>query len=145
MTYDKPGLLVLAACLATACSESEAPPAEDHTPTSYGILIDDATVTEPYLLTAGQTVRVRLKFFNKDQEDLDEVEGSHYGGLTIDQTSIASVRRVPDHNYQFDVTAINEGTGTLQVSFGHDPDADEHPFPAAAVTVNPDEGPVLSQ
>ena len=74
-----------------------------------------------------------------------EVEDSHYAGLTFQPPSRATVVRVADRNYQFDVTGSAAGTGTLQVSYGHDPAADEHVFPAAGVTVNPSENPALSQ
>jgi hypothetical protein len=63
------------------------------------------------------------------------VEGSHFGGLTFNPTSLATGTRVTGHNYQFDVTGGTAGTGTLQVSFGHSEDADEPTFPTEAVTV----------
>ena len=145
MTSFKPVLLMLTAVLAPACSDNEAPPAEDHVPESYGILIDDVLASPPYVFTSGQTVRVQLKFFNAAQEDLDEVEDTHYAGLTFDPSSRATVVRVADHNYQFDVTGANAGTGTLQVSYGHSAAADEHIFPEEPVTVNPNQGPALGQ
>ena len=43
--------------------------------------------------------------------------------------------RVTDHNYQFDVTGGTPGTGTVQVSYGHGEDADEHTFDPVAATV----------
>ena len=92
-----------------------------------------ALATAP--LTGGQTVRVRLKFFNAADEDLDEVETEHFGGLTFEPTSLASVARLSDHNYQLDVTGGTPGTGTVQVSYGHDEAADEHTFSLVAVTV----------
>src|ERR671914_2028684 len=104
MTSYKPGLLLLTAILAIACSDNEAPPAEGHTPVEYDILVNEVAVNAPYTFTAGQTVRVRIKFLNAAGEDLDEVEDSHFGGLTFEPASLATVVRVPDHNYQFDVT-----------------------------------------
>jgi hypothetical protein len=145
MTYFKTGLLVMTAFLATACGDNEAPPAEDHRPESYSILVNDVLASPPYIFTSGETVRVRIKFFNAAREDLDEVEDSHYGGLRFEPGSRATVARVADHNYQFDVTGASAGTGTLQVSYGHDAAADEYTFPEEAVTINPDEDPALSQ
>jgi hypothetical protein len=145
MTYFKTSLLLLTAFLAAACGDNEAPPAEDHVPASYGILIDDVLASPPYVFTSGQTVRVRLKFFNAAQEDLDEIEDTHYAKLVFEPTSRATVVGVADRNYQFDVTGASAGTGTLQVSYGHDAAADEHTFPEEAVTVNPDEGPAFDQ
>jgi hypothetical protein len=145
MTRFKPGLLVLTALLTIACSDNEAPPAEDHTPTSYSIQVNDVPVAAPYTLVSGQTVHVRIKFFNAAQEDLDDVADSHFGALSFDPASLATVVRDPDHNYEFEVTGGSPGTGTLQASYGHDAAADEHTLAAAAVTVTPEGGAASSQ
>jgi hypothetical protein len=118
-----------------ACSDNEAPPAEVHTPVSYNILVNDNPVTAPYTFAAGVTVRIRVKFFNAAQEDLDDVEAGHFGELSFNPASLATAVRLADHHYQFDVTGGTEGSGTLQVSFGHDEMADEHTFDPVAVTV----------
>lgn len=120
----------------TACSDNEAPPDEDHTPVSYSIQVNGSPVTEPYTFGSG-TVRVRIKFFNAAQHDLDDVESSHFGGLTFEPAARATAVRVAGHNYQFDVTGGAPGAGTLQVSYGHSEQADEHIFPPAAITVSP--------
>jgi hypothetical protein len=139
VTTIRTTLLRLAACaalpLAAACDNDETQPSEDHTPVTYTIFVDGVEIAPPLTLTEGQTVRVRLKFFNAADEDLDDVEASHFGGLTFDPSSLASVARVGDHNYQFDVTGGTPGTGTVQVSFGHDEEADEHTFEPVTVTV----------
>jgi hypothetical protein len=127
-------LAVLAAG-AAGCSDTEAPPIHDHTPETYTVQVNGVAVTEPYTFTVGQTARVRIKFFNADQQDLDEVESSHFGGLTFDPASLATAVRVADHNYQFDVTAGPVGSGTVRVGYGHEDAADEHTFDPAAVTV----------
>jgi hypothetical protein len=131
-------LLRLATCaalpLAVACGSDETQATEDHTPVIYTILVGTATAP-PLTLTEGQTVRVRLKFFNAADEDLDDVESEHFGGLAFEPASLATVARVNDHNYQFDVTGGTPGTGTVQVSYGHDEEADEHTFEPVAATV----------
>jgi hypothetical protein len=124
----------LSAAAITGCGDTEAPSLTDHTPTTYDILVNNVALTAPYTLTAGQTVRVRIKFFNAEQQDLDPVEGTHFGGLIFSPTSLVTVARV-DHNFQFDVTGGTAGTGTLQVGYGHDEAADEHTFDPEAVTV----------
>ena len=130
------GPAALAGVLA-ACGGDETQPTEDHTPATYSILIDGQAASAPYTFTEGEVVRVQIKFFNQAAQDLDDVESSHFGGLTFNPTSLAaSVDRVSGHNYQFDVTVGTPGTGTLQVSYGHEDPPDEHSFPAAAVTVN---------
>jgi hypothetical protein len=145
MTYSKSGVLLLATLVATGCSDNEAPPAEDHQPETYSILVNDVPVSEPYTFREGRSVRVRIKFFNAAQEDLDEVEDSHFGGLTFEPASLATVARVEGLNYQFDVTVGTPGTGTLQVSYGHEEAADEHTFEPVAVTVTPEGGGASSQ
>ena len=139
MTTVRSTLLRLAACaalpLAVACGGEESQSTEDHTPVTYTLFVGGVETAPPLTLTGGQTVRVRLKFFNAADEDLDEVESEHFGGLTFDPTALASVARVSDHNYQFDVTGGTPGTGTVQVSYGHDEAADEHTFSLVAVTV----------
>ena len=120
-----------------ACGSDETQGTADHTPVSYTVLIDDAPATAPYTFTQGETVRVRLKFLNAANEDLDDLEATHFGGLTLEPGALATVTRVPDHNFQFDVTGGTPGAGTVQVGYGHDAQADETSFPAAAVTVEP--------
>ena len=124
------GVVVLA-----ACGDTEAPTLTDHTAVTYDLMVNGVEVSVPYTFAAGQTARVRIKFFNAEQQDLDLVEGEHFGGLTFNPTSLATVSRVTGHNYQFDVTGGTGGTGTLQVGYGHDELADEVTLDPAAVTV----------
>jgi hypothetical protein len=124
-----------------ACSDNESPPVDhDHTPVEYDVLVNGAPASGPYTFTAGQTDRVQIKFFNEAGEDLDEVESSHFGGLIFEPASLATVVRVADHNYQFDVTGGTPGSGTLVIGFGHEETADEVTFPSEPVTVNPGGG-----
>jgi hypothetical protein len=102
--------------------------------------VNDNPVTAPYTFAAGVTLRVRVKFFNAAQEDLDDVEAGHFGGLSFNPASLATAVRLADHHYQFDVTGGTAGSGTLQVSFGHDEMADEHTFDPVAVTVTGRDG-----
>ena len=127
----------LSVALASACGSDEPQAAPDHTPVTYHLLVNDIEVSAPYTFTAGQTVRVRLKLFNAQQDDLDDVEAEHFAGLTFDPASLATITRVMGHNYQFDVSGGTAGTGTLQVGFGHDELADEVAFDPAPVTVTP--------
>lgn len=132
-------LLRLAACaalpLAVACGGDETQAPEDHTPVTYTVFVDGVETAPPLTLTEGQTVRVRLKFFNAADEDLDDVESGHFGGLAFEPASLATVARVTDHNYQFDVTGGTPGSGTVQVSYGHDEEADGTLFEPIAATV----------
>lgn len=122
--------------MAVACGGDEtAPPADDHVPVSYTVLIDGTPASPPYTFTEGQTVRVRLQFLNAASEDLDIVEGTHFAGLIFAPGSLASATRLTDHHFQFDVTGGTPGDGTMQVTYGHDEQADETTFPAAAARV----------
>jgi hypothetical protein len=131
-----PALALLAAL--AACGSDESPSGtEDHTPVTYNVLLDGSETQPPFTLTQGQAVTVQLKFFNAEDEDLDIVEDEHFGGLTIDPAGLATVTRDPDHNYRFTVTGGTPGTGTVQVSYGHDEMADETSFDPVPVTVEP--------
>jgi hypothetical protein len=134
------GLGIASALLfAAACGNDEtAPPADDHTPVSYTVFIDGIQATPPYPLTQGETVRVRVKFLNAASEDLDDIATTHFAGLTFTPGALATVTRVPDQHYQFDVTGGAPASGTVQVSFGHDELADETTFtPPVDVVVDP--------
>jgi hypothetical protein len=134
-------LFVLLA-LAAACGGSDAPaPAADHTPTSYHVLFNEIPASPPYTFTVGQKVRVRLKLFNAAGDDLDPVEAEHFAGLSFSPAGLVTVTRVAGHTYQFDVTGVNAGAGTLQVGFGHDEQAKETTFPTADVNVVSRGGP----
>jgi hypothetical protein len=127
--------LTIALTTALACDSTESNGPDDHTPASYQILVAGALRTAPYGFTAGQTVRVQLKFFNAAGEDLDDVESTHFAGLTFAPGTLATVVVVAGHHYQFDLTAGAVATGTLTVSFGHDAAADEKVFSAVAVAI----------
>jgi hypothetical protein len=120
--------------LSVACGSDETAPVESHTPSTYNLIVNDVPQTAPYVLTAGETSRIQIKFFNAAGDDLDDVEAEHFGRLTFGPTSLATATRLADHHFQFDVTAPNVGSGTLQVSFGHDDTANEKTF--SPVTVN---------
>jgi hypothetical protein len=119
----------------TACGDNESPPEPDHTPRSYSLEVGGFAVTPPHTLFTGQTVRVRIRFFNAAGEDLDGVEAEHFGGLTFNPASLATAVRLPNHHYQFDVAVGEPGTGTFAVRFGHDESADEVTFDPVALSV----------
>ena len=133
-------LLHLSACagltFAAACGSDEAQGTEDHTPVSFTVFVDDAQTALPLTLNAGTTVRIRFKFENAAGDDLDEVEGEHFAGLSFTPTTLAtSVTRVSGHNYQFDVAVGLPGSGTARLGYGHDEAADQTTFDPFAVTI----------
>jgi hypothetical protein len=124
------------AAIGTACGGGdELQSNEDHTPVSYSVLIDDLPVSVPYTFVAGETARVRIKFFNAAGEDLDSEEAGHFARLTFDPVTLATAVRLDDHHYQFNVTGGTAGTGTVQVGYGHDDFADETVFDPVPVSV----------
>lgn len=139
MTTVRSTLLRLAVCaalpLAAACGGDETQAPDDHTPVAYTMSVGGVDVAAPLTLTEGQTVRVRLHFVNAADDDLDDVESSHFGGLAFEPSSLATVARVTGHNYQFDVTGATPGTGSALVSYGHDEDADQTTLEAFDVVV----------
>ena len=128
--------------LAAACGSDETAPVEDHTPATYNLIVNDVPQNSPYVLPSGQTSRVQVKFFNGAGDDLDDVEAEHFGRLTFSPTSLATATRLADHHFQFDVTAPNNGSGTLQVGYGHDDTADEKIFSPVNVNVTGSGGPL---
>ncbi|HUR93999.1 MAG TPA: hypothetical protein VMY76_05420 [Gemmatimonadales bacterium] len=139
MTNLRRPLLRFMACaaftLASACGSDETVGGEDHTPVSYTVLVNGVESSSVLTLTEGQLVRVQFKFFNAADEDLDDVESSHFGGMAFAPTSLGTIVRVADHNFQFDVTGGTPGTGTAEVSYGHDEAADETTLSPLTVTV----------
>jgi hypothetical protein len=133
--------LTLVTVLAAACGGDETQAADDHTPTTYNVVINEIPATAPYNFTVGQTTRVRLKLFNVAGEDLDAVEAEHFAAISFNPSDLVTIARVPGHNYQFDVTGNTAGTGTMLVTYGHDEQADEVTLDPAAVTVGGTGGP----
>jgi hypothetical protein len=133
--------LTLVTVLAAACGSEETQAADDHTPTTYNVVINEISATAPYNFTVGQTVRVRLKLFNVAGEDLDAVEAEHFAAISFDPSDLVTVARAPGHNYQFDVTGNTAGSGTMLVTYGHDEQADEVTLDPAEVNVAGTGGP----
>jgi hypothetical protein len=131
------GLLGALVAIAACGGDETAPPADDHTPKTYNVIINDVPQNAPYTLTVGQTSTVQIKFFNAAGDDLDDVETSHFAALNFGPSSLATATRSADHHYQFEVFAPSVGSGTLQVGFGHNSAADEKVFPAVALEVRP--------
>jgi hypothetical protein len=139
MRFDRTTILLapaLLVALASGCGSDETNgPGDDHTPATYRLLVDGNELSQPYTFVSGETVRVQIKFANAAGEDLDDVEAEHFGLLTFDPATLATIVPVTDHHFQFDVTGGTAGSGTVVVSFGHDEEADEKAFDPATVSV----------
>src|SRR5215218_4178810 len=93
--------LVGALLLAAACGSDETAPAEDHTPATYNLIIDDVPQAAPYVLTAGQTSRVQIKFSNAADEELGDVVAVLVGGLSVNPITQATANQLADNHFQF--------------------------------------------
>lgn len=134
LTRSVPGLLL--AVIIPGCGGDETPSGtEDHTPVRYSVLVNGTETQPPFTFTQAQSVTVQLKFFNAEDEDLDIVEDEHFTRLSFVPLTLALAARDPDHHYRFTVTGNITGNGTLQVSYGHDEQADETSFDPVPVTV----------
>jgi hypothetical protein len=128
--------VVLAGGLLSACGSDEKAAPPDHTPTTYSLIINSVSKEAPYSVQASHQVLVQIKFFNAEGEDLDAVEAEHFGGLSLNPSSLGTVTPLTDHHYQFNLTtSATPGSGTLTVSFGHDEAADEVTFDPAPFAV----------
>lgn len=129
-----PSSLLAAAALLAACSDSNEPPAEDHTPvrlelTVNGVAMADDTVR----LTAGGSDTVRATFFNAGDDNLDAHEDDHYSTLTfLPATGLTSTLDSTHHFRHEVVNTVSAGTtGDLDIGYGHDAAADEYTFTVA--------------
>ena len=134
-THRLATVLVLSLAFA-ACGDDETGPEEDHTPVNAGLFVDGADVSEGLILIAGEPVRVEVKFFNDEGEEITGIDDDHHAGLTFTPSALAAVASVDGENFQKDVTGQAEpATGTLQVGYGHDEEADELNFGPYDVSV----------
>jgi hypothetical protein len=128
--------VVLALALA-ACGSDEAPPEEGHHPRSAAVFIDGNEVTDALVVPAGETVRLEVRFFDDQGDEITGIEDEHFAALSFTPTTLVTIADVPDHHFQKDVTGQGEiGTGTYLIGYGHDEAADEEsfgPFPVSVV------------
>jgi hypothetical protein len=125
----------LAAAL-VACSDDETGPEETHTPSRAAVFVNGADVSDNLILPAGEAVRVELKFFNDEDEEITGIEDEHFSSITFTPEEFATVADVADHHFQKDVTGGGSaGVATFEVGYGHDEAADELEFGPFDATV----------
>jgi hypothetical protein len=125
--------LLASGLVLAACSDSNEPEAEDHTPVRIeatvngGAVITDDTLR---LTAAAGTDLVRLTFYNAADENLDAHEDDHFSLLTFTPAAGITATVTPDHHFQHDieVTAPAGTAGDVEVGYGHHAAADEHTF-----------------
>lgn len=130
--HRMPRLTLLAAgALLAACSDSNEPAAEDHSPVRFEVAVNGALVTDDTLrLTTGGTDSVRLTFYNQSDENLDVAEDEHFSLLTFTPSSGLAATMDPTHHFRHGVavTPTIGDTGTVEIGYGHDALADENTF-----------------
>ncbi|MBK9065748.1 MAG: hypothetical protein KA180_02730 [Gemmatimonadales bacterium] len=126
-------LLAVGAVLA-ACSDSNEPAAEDHTPVRFEVAVNGTLVTDDTLrLTTGGTDSVRVTFYNQSDENLDVAEDEHFSLLTFTPAAGLTATMDAAHHFRHGVavTATAGDTGSVAIGYGHDALADEHTFALA--------------
>lgn len=123
--------------LAAACGGDEAGPEAGHTPAAAKLFgPNGAELTPNVTLAQGQTVRIEVRFFAADGDQITGIETEHYSSLTFAPGTLATAAAVAGQHFFWDVTAASTaGGGSVSVGYGHDVDADELTFGPFAVTV----------
>lgn len=129
-----PSALLLTGALLAACSDSNEPPAEDHTPVRLELAVNGAAMADDTVrLTAGGSDTVRFTFFNAGDENLDAHEDDHYSSLTFVPATGLTSTIDSTHHFRHEVvnTAAPGTTGDIDIGYGHDAAADEYTFTVA--------------
>lgn len=116
----RPFALAIGAILAIAACNSDEATAHGHTPDSVKLFDGATELAEPYQLTASQTVRLEVKLYADDGDEI-VLDDDHVVGVTFSPVGLATVAAVAGEPTQFDVTAqATAGSGTASVGWGHD-------------------------
>ncbi|HYC31507.1 MAG TPA: hypothetical protein VEB59_04415 [Gemmatimonadales bacterium] len=131
--------LTTAAILAVAlvsCSDDETGPEETHTPDHARVFVNDVDMSENLILPAGEAVRVEIRFYTDEDEQITGIEDEHFASITFVPDDFATVEDVTDEHFQKDVTGGGSaGIATFLVGYGHDESADELEFGPYDATV----------
>lgn len=121
----RPLSFLLASFVAIAACSGDEATSHGHTPHSVRVFDGATELVEPYQLSASQTLRLEVKFYAEDGDELVGLDADHVAGLTFAPTTLVTVAAVAGEPFQFDVTAqASAGSGTVTVGWGHDaPDA----------------------
>jgi hypothetical protein len=136
-TTSIPAVLVLGLGLALAgCGDDETGPAHDHTPASAALFAGTQDVTSDLRVRAGQVLRVQVRFFDDEGNEITGIEDDHQTRLVFTPADLVTTADVAGRNFQKDLTAgAASGTGSYTIGYGHDEDADELTFGPHPVTV----------
>ena len=126
--------------LASACDSNESTDegGPDHTPVRVVFAVNGTQITgDTLFLPAGQTVTVRGTFYNAADDDLDDVETTHFSKLTFNPGTLgtATVDLNAHYTHSVQVQGAATSTGTVDVGYGHDELADEHTLTGIPVKI----------
>jgi hypothetical protein len=120
--------LLLAGAIA-ACGDDETAPEEHHTPASARVFVGEADASENLVLTSGESLRVEIRFYDDEDEEITGIADEHFASLTFTPETLAEVADVNGEHFQKEVTGgSGPVSGTYTIGYGHDADADELTF-----------------
>lgn len=120
----------------TACSNDQTGPDEAHSPADAAVFLDGVDMSQGLFLGAGETVRLEIRFYNRQGQEITGIADDHFAALTFLPAGLATVADVAGEHFRKDVTGGAElGTGTYLIGYGHDEAADELAFGPFDVTV----------
>jgi hypothetical protein len=124
-------LLAMSAIFAAAACNSDESTKEtdEHDPERVVFIVDGDTLAgDSLFIPVGQTVTVRMIFYNHADVSLDDVEGEHWSKLSFDPGTLATA--TVDNAHHFSQSVVVNGAantkGIVDIGFGHDELADEH-------------------
>ena len=119
------------------CGGDEEAPEGGHTPGSAKLFGPTGTeLTPAFVLAQGQTLRIEIRYYADDGDQITGIESEHFSSLTFAPGTLATVAPVTGQRFFWDVTAASAaGAGSVSVGYGHDADADELTFGPFGITV----------
>ncbi len=129
------GLLVISA---GGCGDDETAPTGHSSPEAAVLVINGESFAqnETIALATGELVNVEVQLLDEHGDVILDIEDEHFVKLDFTPVGLGTTVDVPDHHFQKILTTqAAPGTGTINVGYGHDADADERSFGPFNVTV----------
>ena len=125
MRFDRFAMTMMMAAALTACGGDEEGPIEGgHGAVADAILVDEtgAELTQPIVLTAGETMRVEVVFLDEHGAEVHGLLPGHDSSLEFTPATIATATADFDGGFFFDVevTGTAGDEGAVGLGYGHD-------------------------
>jgi len=115
----RPFAAVVGIFLAAAACGSDEATSHGHVPHTVKVFDGAVELTEPVQLTTSQAIRVEVKFYAEDGDELVGLDADHVAAVTFMPAGLATAVVVAGEPFQFDVTAgATAGSGTFTVGWG---------------------------